>query len=121
MKDKVEKKEAVRSQGRPQKEPDWSKLDGLLAMDASKGLCQDILDVSDMTLDRHIKKKYNLTFSEYKEKKLERTAIKLKQVMIRKAEAGDQRALEFVLKNISNWSDNPEQKLDMSQNTLEFV
>lgn len=121
MTNKVAENSSKRSIGRPQKEPDWAKLDGLLAMDASKNLCLEVLEIADMTLDRHLKKKFNKTFTEYKATKISRTVLRLKQVMIKKAEQGDSRALEFVLKNLSDWRDNPDKPIDPDNNTLEFV
>ena len=87
---------------------DWSKLDGMLMFDASKGVCASEFSVSEDTIERAIKKKYKITFSEYKRKQLDKTVLRLKQRMIKKALEGDNTCLIFTLKNISDWKDKQE-------------
>lgn len=91
--------------GRNKKEIDWSKLDGMLLYDASAWFCAAELGVSHDCLQDRIREEKNMTFSEYKKTKLERTAIRVKQKMITKALSGDNTCMIFVLKNIGDWSD----------------
>ena len=83
----------------------WDKLDGLLAYKSSLLVCSDILEVSETTIKKHIKKRYSLTFGEYAEKKLSRTKVKLVQKAMEMANAGDRVMLIFCLKNINKWAD----------------
>src|SRR3990167_1754194 len=87
-------------------EIDWSKLDGMLTFDPTKEFCSYILGVSNDTLERRIKAKYQMTFTEYKATKVEVTASKLKQKIIKLALDGNVTCLIFSLKNIAGWSDN---------------
>jgi hypothetical protein len=91
---------------------DWSKLDGMLLFDASLRVCADELGMSHDTLERHIRKEKKMSFGEYKKGKVEITVLKLKNKMINKALKGDNTSLIFSLKNLSDWSDKQEIKLD---------
>jgi len=84
----------------------WDKLDGLLAYKSSLVVCADILEVSEGTLKNHIRKRYDMTFTQYSEKKLSRTKVKLVQKAIEMATSGNTAMMIFCLKNICKWSDN---------------
>ena len=91
----------------PAKAPfSWDKLDGLLAYKSSLIVCADILETTDTTIKNHIKKRYNMTFTEYAEKKLSRTKVKLVQKAIEMATSGNTTMMIFCLKNICKWNDN---------------
>lgn len=91
----------------PAKAPfSWDKLDGLLAYKSSLVVCADILETTDTTIKNHIKKRYGMTFTQYAEKKLSRTKVKLTQKAIESAMAGNTTLMIFCLKNICKWSDN---------------
>jgi hypothetical protein len=96
----------------------WDKLDGLLACKSTLVTCSDILDVSTTTIKDHIKKRFQLSFTEYADKKLSRTKVKLAQKALQMAFKGDRTMLIFSLKNINKWVDNPEP--DNEQGDLEF-
>jgi hypothetical protein len=83
----------------------WDKLDGLLAYKSSLLVCSDILEVSEGTIKNHIRKRYDMTFTEYSEKKLSRTKVKLIQKAIEMANSGNVAMLIFCLKNICKWQD----------------
>jgi hypothetical protein len=100
------------------KEIDWSKLDGMLMFDANRPTCALELNISDDTLDRAIKKKYNMTFTEYKALHVGKTVLRLKQRMIKKALEGDNTCLIFSLKNISDWKDQPDKEIDKSDKAI---
>jgi hypothetical protein len=97
---------------------DWSKLEGMLIFDASKVACAMILGISADTIERRIKEKYNMNFTEYKKTHLETTVLRLKQRMIKKALDGDNTCLIFTLKNISDWKDQVENKSDNKDNQI---
>ena len=90
----------------------WDKLDGLLAYKSSLITCSDILDVGETTIKDHIKWRYGLTFSEYADRKLSRTRVKLVQKALEMAYSGNVTMTIFCLKNIAKWSDNQELNID---------
>ena len=105
----------------PAKAPfSWDKLDGLLAYKSSLVVCADILDTTDTTIKNHIKKRYNMTFTEYAEKKLSRTKVKLVQKAIEMANSGNATMLIFCLKNINKWSDNNNIEVDLKTTEIKL-
>lgn len=98
----------------------WDKLDGLLAYKASLTTCSDILDTCEASIKNHIKECYGLTFTEYADRKLSRTKIKLVQKAIEQALGGSNTMLIFCLKNICKWADIPEPDQAQSED-LEFL
>lgn len=100
----------------PAKAPfSWDKLDGLLAFKSSLVVCSDILECPESTIQNHIKKRYNLSFTEYSDRKLSRTRVKLVQKAIEQATSGNTTMLIFCLKNICKWSDNGNEEIDTSK------
>lgn len=97
----------------PNKAPfSWEKLDGLLAYKSSLVVCADILECHENTIKNHIKKRYDLTFTQYAEKKLSRTKVKLVQKAIEMATSGNTAMMIFCLKNINKWSDRQDIEVD---------
>lgn len=86
----------------------WDKLDGLLAYKTSLTTCSDILECPASTIQNHIRFRHDCTFTEYAERKLSRTKVKLAQKAIEMALNGDRVMLIFSLKNINGWSDRSE-------------
>jgi hypothetical protein len=100
----------------PDKAPfSWDKLDGLLAYKSSLVVCADILDCHENTIKNHIKKRYGVTFTEYADKKLSRTKVKLVQKAIESAMSGNTTMHIFCLKNICKWSDNNDSQVDIGK------
>lgn len=100
----------------PTKAPfNWDKLDGLLAFKSSLVVCADILECHENSIKNHIKKRYDLTFTQYAEKKLSRTKVKLVQKAIEMANKGNVTMLIFCLKNICKWADKNEDVVEMVQ------
>ena len=91
----------------------WDKLDGLLAYKSSLVVCADILETTDTTIKNHIKRRYNLTFTEYSERKLSRTKLKLVQKAIEQATSGNTVMLIFCLKNICKWADKHDEAINI--------
>ena len=97
----------------------WDKLDGLLAYKSSLIICAEILGFHENTIKNHIKKRHQQTFTEYADRKLSRTKVKLVQKAIEKATAGDNTMLIFCLKNICKWQDKFEADItDKAQTAL---
>lgn len=86
----------------------WDKLDGLLAYKSTLSMCADILECHENSIKNHIKKRYGLTFTQYAEKKLAKTKIKLISKAIEMGTNGHATMLIFSLKNICGWSDKIE-------------
>ena len=95
-------------------EVDFVALDAMLQFKVSLKFCADYLGVSRDAIMRRIKEKYDMTFKEYHELKIERTATKLQQKAIEMAFNGDRTMLIFCLKNLANWSDKTEAKQELS-------
>lgn len=93
----------------------WSVLDSILQFNATKPQCAAMLETSDDTIDRRIKKEYGLTFEQYKETKLGLTKIKLQQKAIQLAVGGNAVMLIFCLKNLCGWKDRFESEIDMKK------
>lgn len=95
----------------PKTEVDFGKLDAMLQFKVSLRFCADYLGVSIDSIRRRIKEKYDMTFKEYHELKMERTATKLQQKAIEMALDGNNTMMIFCLKNLAKWAD----KLDTHQ------
>lgn len=81
------KKESKR--GRKEIEINWTALDGILQYGAKLIDCSDVLDLSEDTIQRAIKKKTGGTFSEYRDLKMSKMRIKLLQKQFESAMAGN--------------------------------
>ncbi len=102
-------------------EIDFKELDALLHFKANKRQCANYLEVSEDTLERRIKEKFNKTFSEYADIKLDNTRIKLQQKIIQKALKGDNTCLIFSLKNLCKWTDKQEVSIGEDSGPLEIT
>lgn len=60
------------------------------------------------TIERCVKRDKKQTFKQYRDYCMGETVFKLKQTLIKKALAGDNTALIFCLKNMSDWADKQE-------------
>lgn len=106
----------------PNKAPfSWEKLDGLLAYKSSLVVCADILECHENSIKNHIKKRYGLTFTEYAEKKLSRTKVKLVQKAIEQATSGNTTMLIFCLKNLCKWQDRQENIVDVAESAKKLI
>ena len=112
---KMAKKVAEKNQKEydPSKAPfSWDKLDGLLAYKSSLVVCSEILETTDTTIKNHIKRRHNQTFTEYADRKLSRTKVKLVQKAIEQATSGNTTMLIFCLKNLCKWQDKFDTQTD---------
>ena len=100
----------------------WDKLDGLLAYKASLPVCEEILGVHQNTIKNHIKARHGITFTEYQDRKLSVTKMRLIQKAIKMAENGNATMMIFCLKNICQWQDKIENvNIDTTPIKLEIV
>lgn len=91
--------------GRPEIEFNWGQLQALCERYMRLEDCAEIMQVSDCTINRNIKKKFGFTFEEYRNKKLARVRLSLVQKIMSMANGGNLGALIFCLKNICQWSE----------------
>lgn len=100
----------------------WEKLDGLLAFKANLTVCEEILGVHQNTIKNHIRARYGITFTEYMDRKLSVTKMRLIQKAIKMAENGSATMLIFCLKNICHWQDKIENvNVDTTPIKIEIV
>jgi AraC-like DNA-binding protein len=96
-------------------EAKWKELDALLQFKVSLAFVSDYLGVSRDTIIRRIREEYDLTFAEYHDLKMQRTATKLQQKAIEMALGGNNTMMIFCLKNLAKWSDKIENKSIVEQ------
>lgn len=94
------------------KELDWNKLDAMLQFKPTLQLCADYLGVSGRFIELRIQEKYDLSFGEYRETKMASVKMKLVQKAISMAISGNATMLIFCLKNLNNWADKIENKIE---------
>ncbi len=99
-------------------EVNFDKLDALLQFKVSMKFCADYLGVSIDAIRRRIKERYDMTFTEYHQLKMERTATKLQQKAIEMALDGNNTMMIFCLKNLANWADKQEIQNNISEITI---
>lgn len=89
---------------------DWDMLDAVLPFKPTIYYCAELFDCHPDTLQNHIKKTFNMTFKEYRDRKMDKIRLQLQQKAINKAleGRGDNVMLIFCLKNLCGWSDKPE-------------
>lgn len=95
-------------------EINWSELDALLQFKVSLKFCADYMGVTIDAIRRRIKEEHNMTFGQYHELKMERTATKLQQKAIEMALQGNTTMMIFALKNLAKWSDKIENDVTVS-------
>jgi len=102
----------------PKIELNYDKLDALLQFKVSLPFIADYLGVSRDTILRRIKEDHGMSFTEYHNLRMERTATKLQQKAIEMALKGDRTMLIFSLKNLASWADKQETTLEAGKNIL---
>lgn len=111
--------------GRKPTDIEFDLIDGAISIGADLRQCIYILETKGIkidakTLQRRIKKKFNMTYSEYKESRMTPTKIKLIQTAIRKALEGNTVLMIFCLKNLCGWADKLEQTVDVEKNIVQL-
>ena len=102
----------------PKKELNWSELDALLQFKVPLSFVCDYIGVSRDTVMRRIKEEHDMTFKEYHNLRLQRTATKLQQKAIEMALTGNTTMMIFALKNMAGWSDKMETTSQIIQVTF---
>jgi hypothetical protein len=91
---------------------DFNVLEALLQFKVSKVFVADYMGVSPDTIENRIREKYDMTYTELSNLRIQGTGHKLQQKAIEMALDGDGRMMQFALKNLSNWVDRVEQKIE---------
>lgn len=86
-------------------EQDWSKFDAILQFQPTLACCEELMGYSHDAIERNIRRKFDLTFSEYRNRKMGKIRLKLKQKVISKALDGDNPSLRMALSNLCGWSE----------------
>lgn len=103
-----DKKQKSSKAGRPRIEIEWDKLDAYLSLKSSKRVCALLLGISEDTIERAIQRDKGCSFTDYADKCLAPTKLKLVQKALTKALNGDNTMLIFSLKNLCGWADKVE-------------
>jgi Asp-tRNA(Asn)/Glu-tRNA(Gln) amidotransferase A subunit family amidase len=101
---------------RPKKPFDWSKLDAILQYGACLADCADIMDVSEDTVERQIKKEHNLRFAEYRLKKMSKMRVGILKKQVEVAMSGNVTMLIWVGKQYLGQVDKIEQETNATIN-----
>ena len=104
----------AKKMGRPEIPFDWTRLDAILQYKASLADSAEIMQVSEDTIEKRIKDKYKITFTEYRDKKMSTVRLSLVQKAIHMAKAGDRTMLIFCLKNLCGWNDVYQQEINQT-------
>ena len=100
----------------------WDKLDGLLLYKTSLKSCAEILDTTDTTIKNHIKQRFDMTFTEYAQRKISKTKVKLVSKALEMATSGNTTMMIFCLKNICGWQDKIEnENIDTNPIQIQIV
>lgn len=116
--------------GRPRKEMDWHLLDSLVALDAQLDYCAEkqlekwgeesskqTIKAAREVIERRIRERFDITFTEYKHKRLEPLRISLRKKQIEVAMKGNVTMLIFLGKNYLGQSDKIEQQVTQDSTT----
>lgn len=94
--------------GRPPTKINWEVMDGILQFGARLTDCVELVGVSDVTIQKKIKEKFNMTFTEYRDLKMSKMRIKLLQKQYDSAMSGNVAMLIFLGKQYLGQSDKQE-------------
>lgn len=91
--------------GRPPKEINDEQLKVCLSLGADLRDCANFLDVSQDSIQRYIREKYDVTFAAFREEQLSKTKLSLIQSALMQAKKGNTALMIFALKNLAKWTD----------------
>ena len=94
--------------GRPEKEFIWGTLDAALQYGGSLIDCSELMGVSEDTIQRRIKSSFGMTFTKYKNLKMSRIRMKLRQKQFDEAMNGNTTLLIWLGKNMLGQTDKSE-------------
>ncbi len=95
----------------PKTEVDFNALDALLQFKVTLSFCADYLNVSVDAIQRRIRENFDMSFTEYHNLKMEGTAVKLQQKVMKNIITDPNRSPAltiFALKNMAKWTDKQE-------------
>jgi len=95
-------------------EIDFGQLDAMMQFKVTKAFVADWFGCSEDTIEKRIKERSGMTFTNYNKLKMNRTGFKLQQKAIEMALAGDRTMLIFSLKNMAQWVDKVETELNLN-------
>lgn len=87
----------------------WKLVDSLIAIQCTKVEICGVLGMSDDTLSRHCKEKFQINYAEYYEQKSAVGKVSLRRRQWKSMEAGDRTMLIWLGKNILGQTDKVEQ------------
>jgi len=99
---------------------DFKVLNPILLYDATKVEAASIMECNVSTIEVHIRKEHDMTFTEYKHYKMGKSRLSLKQKAFKMAMNGDKTMMIFLLKNWCKYQDSPEPE-GQEYDDLEFV
>lgn len=83
--------------------------------------CAELMRVHSSTITKWIKRVHNLTFSEYRNKKMAHTRNKLLKIILKACETGNTAMIIFTAKNLLGWSDQPAKIDEVKQKVEQLV
>lgn len=103
----------ARQLGRPPAEIDMDQLAALCRMKPTLHDAAAFFKCSERTIQRAIREKYDMDWKEFREQSMVHTKFDLIRKAIKKAEDNDTMHI-FCLKNLCDWSDKQDHKLEHS-------
>lgn len=120
-KELAEPKHEVLTLNGQKKEINWDDLRKYCEFRASKETCAYMLGLSEMTISRKIRQRYDLTFEEYREKVMSKIKVQLVNKALDMAiNKSDRTLLIFCLKNYCGFSDDEIGKGKHVQNFIQL-
>ena len=101
-------------------EIDYQRLEDFLSFKPTLYVTAAKFGCSEDTLQARIREKYDMTFTQLREKCLDKTRLALQQKAIQLALHGNPTMMIFALKNLCGWSDKIEQKTEISGKAIEI-
>ena len=107
---KIKKKAPSKKMGAPLKfsEEKDKQLQAILRLKPTLADCAAFLDVSEDTIERHIKKSYKCTYAEFREQKMVHSRFMVVRNILRECEKGNPTMLIYASKNLCGWKDKHE-------------
>lgn len=102
----------VAKMGRPKIDIDEHQLCSLLRLRPTIDDCAAFFECSNSKIEKFIKERYGVTFSELRDQKMVHTRFMLVRKALEKAEKGDNVLLIFCLKNLCGWKDRYEADIE---------
>ena len=98
--------------GRPRKEINPEQLKALMRLNPTLEDTAAFFECSADTVEKRIRDYFDLTFAELRAQNIVHTRLSLRRSAIKKAEGGDNTMIIWCMKNLDNWTDKVEQKVD---------